>query len=170
MKAIKFIMALLLIATFFTAKATDFKTAFNAVVQNYLEIKNALAADNSKAANVAAKKFTDALKNIPAAALLSNQKSSWEKYSEQLRFDGEHIGESTSISHQREHFGKLSNNFYALLKAFKQNEQPLYQQYCPMAKQYWLSESTTIKNPYLGKQMIECGETKETLKAAVAKK
>ena len=169
MKAIKSLLFVLLITAAFTVKA-DVKTAFNVVVQNYLEIKNALAADNSKAANEAAKKFTDALKNIPAAALSASQKSAWEKYREQLRYDGEHIGESTSIDHQREHFGKLSNTFYALLKAFKQNEQPLFQQYCPMVKQYWLSESATIKNPYLGKKMIDCGETKETLKAGTAGK
>ena len=55
---------------------------------------------------------------------------------------------------------------YAVMKAFKSNDLVLYQQYCPMAKKIWISESSVIKNPYLGKKMPECGVTKEMLKAA----
>jgi Cu(I)/Ag(I) efflux system membrane fusion protein len=29
---------------------------------------------------------------------------------------------------------------------------------------YWLSESKTIRNPCFGAKMIDCGETKESLK------
>ena len=43
----------------------------------------------------------------------------------------------------------------------------VYYQFCPMAFDskgaYWLSESNSIQNPYFGKKMIDCGETKETL-------
>jgi hypothetical protein len=95
----------------------------------------------------------------------AKQKATWQKYSEKLRYDGEHIGESTAIDHQREHFGSLSANMYAVLKAFKTNNVAIYQQYCPMEKKTWLSESTAIKNPYLGKKMLDCGRTTETFKA-----
>ena len=134
----------------------------NLVFKNYLEIKNALATDNSKAANAAAKKFTSALKNVTTDQMDAKQKEAWHKYGEQLHYDGDHISESTEIAHQREHFGKLSANMYTLLKAFKNNEMTLYQQYCPMEKKSWLSESSAIKNPYYGKKMPECGVTKES--------
>ena len=43
----------------------------------------------------------------------------------------------------------------------------VHYQFCPMAKNgkgaYWLSENKDIRNPYFGKKMIDCGETKETL-------
>jgi hypothetical protein len=29
---------------------------------------------------------------------------------------------------------------------------------------YWLSESKVIRNPYFGEKMLDCGETRETLK------
>lgn len=167
MKSIKYIIALLLItaAGQFPAKAADLNTAINNVVKSYLDIKNALAADNSKGANEEAKKFATVLKEVPADAMDAKQKAAWNKYAEKLRFDGEHIGESDKIAHQREHFGSLSTNIYAVLKAFPANDKVLYKQYCPMAKQSWISESATIRNPYYGKKMIECGVTKETLKA-----
>jgi hypothetical protein len=168
MKTVKYLIALILLTTvnYIQAKPADLKSSVNAAVKSYLDIKNALAADNGKAANDAAKQFTAALKGIQSDQMDAKQKEAWQKYGEKLRYDGDHISESTEIAHQREHFGSLSANLYAMLKAFKDNGVTLYQQYCPMEKKSWLSELSTIKNPYLGKKMLDCGVTKETLKAA----
>ncbi|MBS1531552.1 MAG: DUF3347 domain-containing protein [Bacteroidetes bacterium] len=168
MKTIKYLIAaaVCVAVNYAQAKPADVKTAVNAVFKAYLEIKNALAADNSKAANDAAKNFTAALKNVSADQMDGKQKEAWQKYAEKLRYDGDHISESSEIAHQREHFGSLSANMYAVLKAFKNNDVTLYQQYCPMAKKTWLSESSAIKNPYLGKEMPECGVTREAFKAS----
>ncbi|HVW14123.1 MAG TPA: DUF3347 domain-containing protein [Mucilaginibacter sp.] len=167
MKTIKYLCALLILTatTHQFARAADLKSSFNAALKSYLDIKNALAADNSKAANDAAKQFTVALKDVPADQMDAKQKAAWQKYAEKLRYDGDHISESGEIAHQREHFGSLSANLYAVLRVFKDNDTVLYQQYCPMVKKSWISESATIKNPYYGKEMLECGVTKETLKA-----
>lgn len=168
MKTIKYFAALILFvtATQLQAKPMDVRHAINQAVRNYLDLKNSLTADDSKGANDAAKKFTDALKDISSTQMSADQKQAWEKYGEKLRFDGEHISVSNDIAHQREHFGSLSANLYSLLKSFKDNDEALYQQYCPMVKKYWISESAKIRNPYYGKEMPECGVTKETLKAA----
>jgi len=45
----------------------------------------------------------------------------------------------------------------------KLSDAPLYQQYCPMKKSYWLSKDAAIKNPYYGKQMLTCGKVSDTL-------
>jgi len=168
MKNIKYFLAIILFSAIgqSQAKPVDVKSSINAVLKSYLDIKNALAADNSKAANDAAKSFTTALKEVPSGQMDDKQKTVWQQYAEKLRFDGEHISESDAIAHQREHFGSLSANMFAVLKAFKTNNLALYRQYCPMAKKYWISESSAIKNPYLGKKMADCGVTKETLKPA----
>lgn len=167
MKITKYLTIILLFlsATQIQAKPIDVKESVNAVFKSYLDIKNALAADNTKAANDAAKRFTTALKNVDVNQMNAKQKETWQKYAEKLRFDGEHINESIELAHQREHFGSLSANMYSILKVFKDNDVALYQQYCPMVKKTWLSESSTIKNPYLGKKMPDCGVTKETFKA-----
>jgi hypothetical protein len=168
MKTIKYIIAIILFVAINKANAApaDVNTAINTVLKSYLGIKNALVADNIQAANDEAKKFTATLKEVPVAQMDARQKAEWDKYAEKLRYDGDHISESTAIAHQREHFGSLSGNIYALLKAFPSNDMVLYKQYCPMEKKSWISESSTIKNPYLGKKMLECGVTKETLKAS----
>jgi len=167
MKTLKYFLAVVLFVAMgqSQAKPADVKSSINAVLKSYLDIKNALAVDNAKAANDAAKNFTTALKAVPAGQMDDNQKKIWQQYAEKLRYDGEHISESDAIAHQREHFGSLSTNLFAVLKAFKDNQLIVYQQYCPMAKKSWISESSAIKNPYLGKKMPECGVTKATLQA-----
>ncbi|HJP62854.1 MAG TPA: DUF3347 domain-containing protein [Mucilaginibacter sp.] len=168
MKTIKYLAIILLFVSVnqLQARPVDLNKSINAAVKSYLDIKNALATDNNKAANDAAKKFTEDLKGISADQMDAKQKLVWQKYAEKLRFDGQHISESTEIKHQREHFGSLSNNMIAVLKSLKGNEMTLYQQYCPMEKKSWLNETATIKNPYMGKEMPGCGVVKETLKAS----
>jgi Cu(I)/Ag(I) efflux system membrane fusion protein len=56
---------------------------------------------------------------------------------------------------------------YKLIKVLHLNTVEMYYQYCPMAEEgkgaYWLSEQPQIKNPYMGKKMLTCGSTKETI-------
>lgn len=168
MKTIKYLAAIILFVAVTTVKAApaDLHSAINDVYKSYLGIKNALATDNSKAAIDEAKKFTAALQDVPVNSMDAKQKAAWTKYAEKLRYDGDHISESTAIDHQREHFGSLSTNMYEIVKAFQTNDMVLYKQYCPMVKKSWLSESSAIKNPYYGKDMLGCGSTKETMPAA----
>ena len=120
--------------------------------------------EKQKAANAQAKQFTAAVAEVNSSTLDAGQKAAWTKYAEKLRFNGDHIGESTSIDHQREHFASLSDDMYAVIKVFKPANTILYYDYCPMKKKYWLSQSKAIANPYYGDDMPDCGKVKETLK------
>lgn len=165
MKTIKYgIVALLLLSI--NAVKADTNSAINKVLTAYLDIKNALADDDNKLANQKALAFIDALIQVNYGKLYAKQKTTWLKYSEKLRYDGDHIARSAAIAHQREHFTSLSKNMYTVLKQLKVNASPVYIQYCPMKKASWLSESEAIKNPYYGKSMSDCGKVTETLKAA----
>lgn len=164
MKTVKILTLTLLMAIGAQVKAAD-NAAISHLIKAYIGIKDALATDNSKAANAQAKLFTAAIKEVNAGTLDATQKAVWAKYGEKLRFNGDHIGESADIAHQREHFQKLSDDFYGLIKNMKNNDITLYRQYCPMKKAYWLSQTDKVANPYYGKEMDECGEVKETIKA-----
>ena len=107
MKTIKYLAAIIffMAASALNAEATDVHAALNNVVKSYLAIKNALATDNSKAANDEAKKFTAALKEVQCKPDGCQAKRDMDQICGKTAFDGEHIGESTAIAHQREHFG-----------------------------------------------------------------
>lgn len=168
MKAFKLGLIALFISTagFAANKKVIAGPAMDGLIKSYLGIKDALASDNAKGAADQARFFTAAIKVLDASTLDDDKKAIWTKFSEKLRFNGEHISESKSIKHQREHFAKLSDDLYNVVKGMKTNDFTLYRQYCPMKKAYWLSLSTTVANPYYGKSMLTCGDVKETLPKA----
>jgi len=102
------------------------------------------------------------------SALSPEQKKLYEENEEDLKEHAEHIGKNAgNIKHQREHFAKMSEDVYALVKAFG-GGQALYHDYCPMYNDnkgaLWLSETKEISNPYLGKEMPRCGNVEEMIK------
>lgn len=167
MKQLKFIVILFIVLSGYIVKAStpELTTSFNTVITNYLALKNALAADNNALAETKAATLVASLKNVAAKDMDATQRKTWTSYVDKLTFDSRHISKNTPIDHKREHFATLSNNMLVVIKALKLNSTPLYKQYCPMKKNYWVSETASLKNPYYGSAMLTCGENKETLAA-----
>ena len=141
-------------------------TSIDKIVDEYLGIKNALAAGDAAKGSEKAKELFTLLSQHPEKGLDPKQQKLMAEHLTMLSFDSRHISESTAVDHQREHFASLSKNLYAVLKGVKRNTVTLYEQYCPMKKTYWISETEKIKNPYYGpSSMSTCGNTKETLAA-----
>mgnify|MGYP002379510903 CR=1 FL=1 len=148
---------------------TDLKSNSPAhdVVTSYLQLKNALANDNSKDAATAGSKVQKAMEKVDTASFSADQKKVFADVKDDAIEHAEHIAaNANNIEHQREHFETLSKDLYDMVKVFG-NNQPLYQTHCPMYNNnkgaYWLSETKEIKNPYLGAKMSTCGEVKEEL-------
>ena len=153
-----------------TPPTTSVNVQFNEVLSAYLELKNALVQSDGSTSALAGKKLMKAVEAVDMKLLTAAQHTVWMKYEKQLSYDAEHIKGVTEVEHQREHFMKLSQNFYQVAKAFNVNTEALYYQFCPMANDgkgaFWLSEQPQVQNPYYGKAMLTCGSTKETLPAA----
>jgi len=169
MKSLKTVLlSLTLFVAFIQVKAQDATagSSVNHVITAYFGVKNALTADNNGAAKSKAKELLAAITAVPADKLTAEQKTLWMAYSEKLQFDSRHISESAALDQQREYFASLSKNLFDVVKGLKLNTAVIYQQYCPMKKASWLSETAAIKNPYFGKQMLTCDKTTETLTAS----
>lgn len=151
-----------------TAQTSD-AIGLQQVISSYLSVKNALTKDNGVEVRAAAKLLYDAIQHVPMDKLTAAQHKVWMEYNAKLSYDAEHIKGTDELEHQREHFSKLSLNFYTMLQALNTNTIDLYYQFCPMANDgkgaYWVSESEIIANPYFGKKMLKCGSTKEMIKA-----
>jgi hypothetical protein len=134
----------------------------------YMQIKDALANDNGLDAASAGNAFVAAIDKVDHSAMSETQKKMFDDIADDAKEMAEHIAKNPGkIEHQREHFEMLSNDIYDMSKAFKTG-QPLYKVYCPMYNNNkganWISESKEIRNPYLGKKMISCGEVKEEIR------
>jgi hypothetical protein len=79
------------------------------------------------------------------------------------------------IASKRHHLNDLTGHLFSFLGRAKYDEKKIYLNECPMAFNdtepgVWLSETDSIRNPYLGlhhpkygKAMIECGSTISTI-------
>jgi len=145
--------------------AADLKAQFAPILSAYYDLKDALAADNGKAAAKSGKSLDTALQNLETKTWTIKQRNVYQDVAKKLETDAEHIGDNADkMGHQREHFESLSTNLIALTKALKINTETTYVQYCPMKKAAWLSTDKAVRNPYYGKQMLTCGSVTETLK------
>ncbi|MEC5146333.1 DUF3347 domain-containing protein [Chitinophaga sp. 212800010-3] len=141
--------------------------SLKAVVDQYLQIKNGLAGDNAASAASAGKAMVTALAAVDKAALTPEQQKIYNDNEDDLKEHAEHIGKNEgNIEHQREHFAQMSEDVYALVKAFG-GGRALYHAHCPMYNDnkgaLWLSEEKEVKNPYFGSKMLTCGSVEEEI-------
>ena len=151
-----------------TTRVSPFTSPVNGLLQNYLQMKNALANDDTKEAASAGNALLKAFNDYDTTILRNDERNFFADIADDAKENAEHIGENAgNIKHQREHFDMLSKDMYDLVKKFAAG-QPIYVDYCPMYNDNkgatWLSEIKEIKNPYFGKDMNTCGSVKEELK------
>ncbi len=87
-------------------------------------------------------------------ALAADDLSTAKSAAKDLGEEGSAIAQAGSLKDARAGFEKLSNHAKTLVTG-----QPGYHvAHCPMLNKDWVQTSTTIANPYGGKEMIGCGE------------
>jgi hypothetical protein len=139
-------------------------TSLSQLLNSYYDIKNALVSSDATTAAARSGELLKDINSVDMKILPQADNNAFMALQDKLAFDAKHISESKDIAHQREYFSSLSNNIYKLAKAVKLSAEPVYQEYCPMKKMYWLSSEAAIKNPYYGKAMPTCGKVTDTLK------
>lgn len=159
----KIFLVVALIATVFVKTGFAQTNAKQSLLSSYYDIKNALASSDASAAAAKSGDFLKVIGGMDAKSFPGGEMAVFKGYQEKLTFDARHMSESKDVAHQREHFASFSANFTKLAKAIKLTDQTVYYDYCPMKKTYWLSENKEIKNPYFGKQMLDCGKVVSTL-------
>ena len=135
------------------------------IVKDYLVLKNALVADNDRAAANAGKQLFANLNKVDMKTIPANKHKEFMDIFENAKENAEHIGDNAGkIDHQREYLASLSKDVSDLIALFG-TTQKLYQDYCPMYNDgkgaVWISEAKAIKNPYYGNQMLTCGSVKK---------
>ncbi|HXB28293.1 MAG TPA: DUF3347 domain-containing protein [Puia sp.] len=129
----------------------------------YYDLKNAVVNSDAIAASDKAGSLLKAINGVDTKVLQADERKVFMSLQDKLSYDARHISEVQKIEHQREHFANLSINMYTLAKSVRLSGNPIYEDYCPMKKAYWLSAEAEIKNPYFGNQMPDCGSVKNTL-------
>jgi hypothetical protein len=119
------------------------------VYDAYLKIQAELAKDSIKDvdenANVIAKAVAgDEMKMLPP----------------DVAKQAETLAKAKDLKAAREAFKPLSKSLIKYLADNKAGKGTYHEAYCPMVKASWLQTDKSIKNPYMGKEMLTCGEFK----------
>jgi hypothetical protein len=135
------------VANHATAKAV-LPQAIRPVFEDYLSIQSALAQDSFERFQQAAVVLTKASHNA------GNSLSS--KVLQQV----EALAKASDLASARALFKPVSESLIAYLKQQKFPNGVYRVAYCPMADASWLQRGDSINNPYMGKQMLRCGQFK----------
>jgi len=138
-------------------------SSIGSILTAYLQLKEALVADDAKSAAKMGTTLVSALNDFDAAKFPVEQKSEVHQIVENATKQASDITNAT-LDLQREHFKLLSGDLMDLV-AITGTPMTLYQQFCPMYDQgsAWLSASNEVKNPYYGSKMLNCGIVKATI-------
>ena len=163
MKKIFFTFALIATASLQQSFAQTPSTP-SSLLTSYYGIKDALVASDAGTAASQAAAFQKTLQAINMKTLPDSSMSVFMSLQDKLTKDAAYIAGTKDLSRQRERFAVFSQNLFTLAKTLPLSSQPIYYDYCPMKKAYWLSNDAAIKNPYFGSAMLTCGKTTQTLK------
>jgi hypothetical protein len=99
------------------------------------------------------KKFLASYEKIHTA-LVADDLTGTKAAATELGESGTDIAKANSLQEARSAFEKLSGR----AKTKIAGQSGYYVAHCPMLNKDWVQTSTTISNPYGGKEMIGCGE------------
>src|SRR5579859_1904819 len=119
------------------------------VLDHYLEIQSDLAKDSLKGVDEQAQAIAKAVNGDDMKMLPRD-----------IAKQADTLAQAKDLKAAREAFKPLSASLVKYLADNKAGQGAYHEVYCPMAKASWLQTGKAIKNPYMGKAMLSCGELK----------
>lgn len=151
-------------------KASDTQSSkhvLSDLLDQYFNLKDALVQSDDKKAKLTAENLTKAILNTEYKQLSHEAQVAWDTNLTILESQTKIISGTNNLDKQRRAFASLSNSLSTIVKENSAPEITIYLQNCPMYDAgkgaNWLSLTKTISNPYYGKQMLNCGNTVETI-------
>src|SRR5229473_2534141 len=119
------------------------------VLDHYLKIQGELAKDSIKGVDEGAAAISKAVKGDEMKML-----------SPDVAKQADTLAQTKDLKAARAAFKPLSASLVKYLADNNAGVGTYHEAYCPMVKASWLQTGKAIKNPYMGKQMLGCGDLK----------
>lgn len=162
-----------------TAKHSDeFNQEIATTMNAYMSMKNAFIDGDTSLIKSETSKFINSIDSLDLKELQKNDSSifmAMQQNISDIKANATPILQESDLTEMRHDFSMVSENLYPFLKTVGYEGQKLYWQNCPMAfgedkPANWLSNTSEILNPYLGKNhpeyksaMLHCGENMDSL-------
>jgi len=157
-----------------------FNSGIDSLLDAYLSMKDAFVNTDSNNAKKACGKLILFADSGRLAELKKDTSGIYETAMAQMgdvRANAESLLKQTDLTEMKQDFRMIGESIYPFLKTIHYDGKTLYLQNCPMAfgednGANWISNSSEIINPYLGKNhpefkatMLHCGEVKDSIVA-----
>ena len=148
--------------------ADEFRGQIWAIVEKYVLLQRALAADSEEGAAGATGDVLDALAGIDMGLVSGEAHELWMDNAGKMKTALGRIRAAAGIESMRKEFEALSKELIVAVGQFGIPQgKTLYKTHCPMAFDNkgadWLQLDENILNPYFGASMLKCGEVKEVI-------
>ncbi|WP_034886663.1 efflux RND transporter periplasmic adaptor subunit [Gillisia sp. Hel_I_29] len=144
----------------------DEKTKIEALLSEYLKLKDALVADNLQLSKKEITAIKTKVEEINTIGLKGEAEKVWKMVNIQLINRTKELSEARDLKEIRGGFDELSSEVIMLVSKL-QVSTPLFVLHCPMADNNrgadWISLSSEVLNPYYGNAMLGCGEVTKTI-------
>jgi hypothetical protein len=160
-----------------TDKSDAFRAGVGELLTAYYSLRDAFVNWDTAAVNKAALNVQLKADSLPLTELKadSNIVETARTFGMSVSSEAKGVMGESNIEQKRRSFYTLSENLYNLLRTVQYSGEVVYHQHCPMAfndaeEAWWLSNSSEIVNPYLGKShpkykagMLHCGDISDSL-------
>ncbi len=133
------------------ADSPSLAASVKTVLTNYMTIQAALAQDSLKGVPESAGAIVKAVKADQAKPLSAD-----------VARQAEDLSKAKDLAAARDAFQSLSDSLIKYLADHQINSHTYDEVYCPMQNASWLQTDPEVKNPYLGKSMLQCGVVRRT--------
>ena len=143
------------------------KIELEQVIDAYLQLKDAFVKDDELATQKAIKLMAEKVAAVIPTKLQGDGLEAWHNHQEVYEAKLNEMQHIKGLDNKRSYFSHISEIMYCTIKSFGLKQGKLFVILCPMAFDgkgaYWISDSKSIQNPYMGAKMPTCGEVKEEL-------
>ena len=154
-----------------SANSDTFNLVFGKMLDSYFQLKDQFIKENdtliTKGTEQLIADINDVVGVLSELKADSNIVSTAKTYTTGISNELTAVKQEKDIEERRKSFQVLSEQLYDLIRTVKYDRAVVYHQYCPMAFNdagaFWLSNSSDIRNPYLPKKMLICGEVKDSI-------
>lgn len=160
--------------------SNTFNDAVAGAMKSYFDLSASLVNADTAGAKINTQKFIQLMDSIPMDELKKDTSGIYEvalgDFSN-IKANAASLLTQADITEMRKDFSMVSENLYPFFKIVNYEGEKMYWQNCPMAfgddkGANWISPTTEVINPYLGKNhpefkgtMLHCGMVKDTIKA-----
>lgn len=159
-----------------SGNSAAFNASFKVALQAYYELKEQFINENIAGIDTAASQLIYSVNHILTDSLSGDSTILMVAKTYTNGIDAELIGlkGERDLEEKRRAFQMVGEQFYDLIRTVQYDQEVIYHMYCSSVFNNdgasWLSSSVQIRNPYLPKTMLDCGEIRDSIDLRIKKK